>query len=237
MEIKIVFDKDTENKRYSTGWGISYLIDNNILFDTGEDWKYLADNFRTMKIDISNIETVVISHDHWDHTNGLWELIKLKKDIKVIACSGFGKEFKDKIKKLQGNLKEVNKITMIKKHIYTTGQIEGEYKSVSISEQALIFKTNKGISVLTGCSHPGIVEMLQIIKKHFPNEKLYFVGGGFHLMEADINDIENVVSAFKKMGVQKTAPSHCSGDNAEKIFKREYKGNFIKFKVGKTINV
>lgn len=237
MEIKIVFDKQSQNKRYSTGWGISYLIDNNILFDTGEDWKYLADNFRIMKINVSNIETVVISHDHWDHTNGLWGLIKLKKDIKIIVCAGIGKEFKNKVKKLQGNLNEVNKITMIKKDIYTTGKIEGEYKSAYMPEQALILKTKNGISVLTGCSHPGIVEMLQIIKKHFSNEKLYFVGGGFHLMDADINDIENVVSAFKKMGVQKAGPSHCSGYNAETIFKREYGENFIEFKVGKVINV
>jgi 7,8-dihydropterin-6-yl-methyl-4-(beta-D-ribofuranosyl)aminobenzene 5'-phosphate synthase len=237
MEIKIVFDKEAKNKKYLTGWGISYLIDNNILFDTGEDWKYLDDNLNFMKINIYDIKTVVISPAHWDHTNGLWGLIKLKKDIKIIACAGIGKEFKDNIKKLQGNLKEVNKITMIKKNIYTTGKIEAEYKSVYMPEQALILKTKNGISVLTGCSHPGIVEMLQIIKKHFSNEKLYFVGGGFHLMDADINDIEYVVNAFKKMGVQKAGPSHCSGYDAQTIFKRAYGKNFIELKVGKTINV
>ena len=44
MKIKILFDKDTKNKRLYTGWGVSFLIDEKILFDTGENGQWLMEN-------------------------------------------------------------------------------------------------------------------------------------------------------------------------------------------------
>jgi 7,8-dihydropterin-6-yl-methyl-4-(beta-D-ribofuranosyl)aminobenzene 5'-phosphate synthase len=104
-------------------------------------------------------------------------------------------------------------------------------------EQAIVLKTDNGISVLTGCAHPGIVDMLYLIKKHFQKEKMYFVGGGFHLMDTHKDNIENTVNAFKELGIQKAGPSHCSGDLAENIFKKEYGNNFMTLKAGQVINV
>ncbi|MBN1621510.1 MAG: MBL fold metallo-hydrolase [Endomicrobiales bacterium] len=237
MEIKIIFDKNSLNGGYSTGWGISYLVNNNILFDTGEDWQYLSNNFRIMGVDISNIEKVVISHNHWDHANGLWELLNSRQGLEVFVCSGFGREFRDKVNKLNGKLEEVNKIRKLDENIFVTGEITGEYKSKYMPEQAMVLQTDNGISVLTGCAHPGIVDMLYLVKRHFPNKRMYFVGGGFHLMDKHREEIENVVNGFKELGVQKVGPSHCTGDYAESMFKKHYGNNFINLKVGRVIEV
>jgi len=79
MEVKTLFNNETINKDLRRGWGLSFLIDQKILFDTGENGFWLLENMRNLNVDIERIKTVVISHDHWDHTGGLWEVLKNRK--------------------------------------------------------------------------------------------------------------------------------------------------------------
>jgi len=237
MKIKILFDKVTENKKLHTGWGISFLVDNSILFDTGESGSLLMKNMKNLKVNSNKIEAVVISHDHWDHQGGLWELLRKKKGLTVYTCPNFSAEFKNKVKKLKGNLKETKKIVEISRNIFVTGEIAGEYKGEYMPEQALVIKTKKGISLITGCAHPGIIKILTAVKKAFPNENIYTVLGGFHLMDNDGRLIKIIADEFKKRGVKKVGATHCSGPRAEEIFKLKYKKDFLPIKVGKEIQV
>ena len=128
MKVKILFDKNTNNKKLHAGWGVSFLIDKKVLFDTGENGSRLMENIRNLKVNIDTIEAVVISHDHWDHTGGLWELLKKKKGLSVYACPHFSREFKDKVKALHGTLVELEKFGEISRNIFSTGEIPGVYK-------------------------------------------------------------------------------------------------------------
>lgn len=235
MKIKTLFDKDTKNKKLHTGWGVSFLIDDRILFDTGEKGPWLIENMNNLGMDIAEIEAVVISHDHWDHTGGLWELLKAKNGLKVYACPGFSKEFKEKVKESQAELIEAAKLTEISRNIFITGEIPGAYNGRYMPEQAVVFKTENGLSVITGCAHPGILKMVEKVKVKFPGERIYFVLGGFHLKESDRRAIEIVVERFKEMEIKKVGPTHCSGPETEEIFKREYGDNFARIVVGETL--
>lgn len=195
------------------------------------------ENIENLNIDITKIKAVVISHDHWDHWGGLWELLKRKKGIMVYACPHFGREFKERVKELQGALIEVDKSKEISKNIFVSGEIPGAYHGRYMPEQALIIKTKNGITVITGCAHPGIVKMVRIIKEKFLRERIYLVFGGFHLKEEDRRAIEIVTERFKEMDVQKVGPTHCSGKEAERIFKNKYGKDFIPIKVGETLDV
>ena len=237
MKIITLFDKATKNKKLHTGWGVSFLVDNKILFDTGENGEWLIENMKILKVDIDKIQAVVISHDHWDHQGGLWSLLQKRKGLTVYVCLNFSREFKDKVKKLKGKLIENEKITEISKNIFVTGGIASEYKGKYTPEQALVIKTDKGVSVITGCAHPGIVKMLEEVKSNFPNCPIYSVLGGFHLKDKDTQVIKLTADKFKKMAIEKVGPTHCSGGVAEEIFKKRYEANFIQVETGEILNV
>ncbi|HOC03687.1 MAG TPA: MBL fold metallo-hydrolase [bacterium] len=238
MKIKILFDSNAAGKNLRSGWGFSALVDGKILFDTGENGEYLLKNMKSMGINPDDIEGIVISHDHWDHTGGLEALLKgKKKETPVYICPGFSAELKGLITNCGGRPVEVKKWQAIQKNIYTTGEITGTYKGSPMPEQSLVLKTENGFSVITGCAHPGILKIIYSVKEDFKAEKIYLVMGGFHFIETDKRIINLIVSEFKKMGVKKVGPTHCSGKQAEEIFKTEYGRNSLSINVGKTLEI
>lgn len=237
MRIEVLFDKEAKNKTFRTGWGVSFLIDEKVLFDTGENGKWLVSNIEKQKIDIDRIEAVVISHDHWDHTGGLWELLRKRKGLAVYACPGFGEEFKEKVKSFKGKLIETQKAAEISENIFVTGEIAGEYDNRYMPEQALVVRMKKGLIIITGCAHPGIIKIVEKVKIDFPKEQIYLALGGFHLMNLDRRAIEVIVDKFKELAILKAAPTHCSGKAAENIFKKKYGKNFISVQVGQVLDI
>ena len=237
MNIKVVFNSNGIREDFLTGWGLSFLIDDKILFDTGKDAKSLINNINKMKIDISLIEAVVISHDHWDHTGGLWELLKKKPNVNVYACPGFGMTFKRKVSEFSAKYFEVGNFTRVTSGIYSTGEIIGKYKEKNISEQALIIKTGKGFSVITGCSHPGIIKILERVKVQLSIQEFYAVFGGFHLKDHSMEDVKEIVKKFITLKIKRAGPTHCSGLDAEQIFREKYGDSFMEAKVGQVISV
>jgi len=234
MKVRIVFDKEGVNERFKSGIGFSALIGENILFDTGENWDYLYNNLTLLGRNISKIKKAVISHDHWDHTRGLWGLLKRNKGTKVYICPGFTKDFKKQASVLKGAQKENSSFFEIKKDVYVTGEINGRYNNSKMPEQALVLDTKKGVSVITGCAHPGIIKMLRIVKKQFKRKSFYAVLGGFHLLHKRTSDVRDIIKEFKALGVKKAGPSHCTGREAEKMFWQAYRENFIPVKSGST---
>ena len=237
MEIKILFNSSSNNDCLSVGWGLSFLIDKKIMFDAGEKGDLIANNINKLKADLSLVEAVVISHDHRDHTGGLWDVLKLGSNIKVYGCPGFSLEFKRRVSEFASKLIDADNFTLIAAGIYSTGEIIGTYKGENISEQALIIKTEKGFSVITGCAHPGIIKILDRVKMQLSINEFYAVLGGFHLKDHSIKDVEKIVKKFGELKVKRVGATHCSGTNAENIFKEKYRDNFLDMKVGQVITV
>lgn len=237
MEIKILFNDKAINNNFSIGWGLSLLIGEHILFDTGEKGDYLIRNIREMGIDLYQIGSIVISHDHWDHTGGLWGLLKQRRGVRVFACPHFSPEFMKRVRDFGGNLIEVKGFLEVVKNVFVTGEIEGTYKGMFLPEQAVVIKTEKGLTVITGCAHPGILKILDAVKERFADEKLYLIFGGFHLKDSDKRLINMIAERMKEMDIEKVGPMHCTGEDAEAIFKKIYNDNSISIKAGQTITV
>ena len=81
MQIRIIAVGSTKWEMFLCRWGISYLIGQDLLFDTFGDPYVFLRNAERMNIDLSKIKHIVISHDHWDHISGLWYVINRYKDI------------------------------------------------------------------------------------------------------------------------------------------------------------
>jgi len=237
MHAVILYDNQSSNDRFQSGWGFSCLVDGHILFDTGEAPESLFHNMAQFGVDPLDIEAVVISHNHWDHTGGLWELLKKCPGLPVYACPGFGEEFGNNVLKFKGNLVESLTFRKIDSRIAVTGEIPGQYKGESMPEQALTIKSKHGLTVITGCSHPGILNIIQRVKENFPNEVIHLVLGGFHLMNEEPKTIKSIVKSMKELGVENVGPTHCTGEEAQIIFKNSYRDHFIPIGVGKQLEM
>lgn len=226
--ISVVYDNYEFDPRLTTSWGISCLVEidgKTILFDTGGDSPTLLGNMEKLGIDPPQIDIVVLSHIHGDHVGGLYGFLEVNNKVTVYIPSSFPDSFRERITKAGASFIDVDKPTKIWNNVYSTGEL-----GTWIKEQSLIIDTDKGLVVISGCAHPGIANIVRKAKELLDNE-VYLVLGGFHSPPL------SVVQEFRELGVQKTAPSHCTGERATEAFKDEYKDNFIKSGVGKIIKI
>lgn len=234
ISIITIYDNYLSQSDLKNDWGFSCLVqtgDQNILFDTGTDGKILLDNMEKLKIDPKIVDSIVISHDHYDHYGGLADFLKQNNKVKIYILSAL-LQTKNIAEKLGAAVLEIDSPTKITENICTTGEL-----GTGIKEQSLIVKSNKGVIIITGCSHPGIVNIIKAAREQFSEESIYLVLGGFHLFQTSDSELKDIINSFRELGVQKAAPCHCSGDKARELFKQEYKEDFIDNGVGKVINI
>lgn len=93
-------------------------------------------------------------------------------------------------------------------------------------EQALCLSTRKGLVVLTGCGHPGIVNILSQVQMH-TGKKLLMAVGGFHLWKAEADVLQRTVDGVRRAGLERVAPMHCTGFAATKLFSDRFPGFFL----------
>lgn len=234
LRLDIVYDNNVWVEGLKPDWGFGCLIrgtGRTLLFDTGAKGDILLDNMAKMNIVPKDIELVFISHDHWDHTGGLPEILNQIEKPDVFLLKAFSQKTKDEVNKTDARLREITPPVSISDHVFTTGEM-----GTGIKEQALVLQTRKGLVVVTGCAHPGIVEMTRKAKEICKDDVLLVVGG-FHLVQHSDESINAVIDDLKKLGVHYAAPCHCSGDNARQLFKKAFGENYIEIGVGKSIDL
>jgi 7,8-dihydropterin-6-yl-methyl-4-(beta-D-ribofuranosyl)aminobenzene 5'-phosphate synthase len=99
-------------------------------------------------------------------------------------------------------------------------------------EQSLVLDTTEGLVVVTGCAHPGIVEIVKKAKQTL-NKDVYLVLGGFHLLGLSDSQIQRIIQQLRDLGVRKVGPSHCTGERPIELFKQEYREDFVPIGVGR----
>jgi 7,8-dihydropterin-6-yl-methyl-4-(beta-D-ribofuranosyl)aminobenzene 5'-phosphate synthase len=197
-----------------------------ILFDTGGEMAILAHNLEALGIDVDTIDFIVLSHEHWDHVGGLNTILDNNRDVKVYLPGVFPYHIKSNIRIKDVEIIETSNATVVCDCVSTTSVLEGNPR-----EQGLILKTDKGLIVLTGCSHPGVDEIVENAKK-LTGEDIYLVMGGYHLGSASSTRINSIIERLIEMDVEKVAPSHCTGDDARDLFKDKFGENCISVGVG-----
>ena len=235
MALTIVYDNaPADDPALRSDWGFGCVVDvdkRRILFDTGESGDILLSNMKHLGVDPASIDVVVISHIHSDHAGGLRAILSANSKLTVYVPSSFPMDFKRSIEKTGAKLVEVTASREIMKGVFTTGEM-GKH----IREQALVARTERGLIVITGCAHPGIVEVVKRAAA-LGGAKPYAVIGGFHTMGLSDARLEKIISSFRDAGVKRVAPCHCSGNRARQLFLKAYGEGYIDAKPGSVIQL
>jgi 7,8-dihydropterin-6-yl-methyl-4-(beta-D-ribofuranosyl)aminobenzene 5'-phosphate synthase len=232
--ITVVYDNNRGAPGISPDWGFSCLITGTpqpILFDTGASAKTLLNNMRRLGITPGEIQVVFLSHFHGDHTGGLARLLEKNSRPTVCYPASFPVKFTEALRRAGIKTLAVRAAAKIGDGVYTTGEI-----GTWIKEQSLMIPTEKGIVLITGCAHPGIVKIVTAVRTIL-GSNVYFVMGGFHLGGLGENQLTEIINAFKKLGVASVGPCHCSGDTARRLFKIAYGRYYVDIGAGSVINL
>lgn len=233
MHITVVYDNHAYRQDLETGWGFSAYINRgtkSILFDTGPGDALLG-NMEKLEIEPRCIDTVVLSHIHPDHTGGLESFLEKNPEIVVYLPESFPGVFKEGVKAHGAKVIEVGQAVEIYENVWSSGQL-GKW----VKEQSLVIQTDKGLVVISGCAHPGIVNIITAAKDLMRDE-IFLVTGGFHLEWASKNKIQKVITFFKKSGVQYVGLCHGSGSRAKGLFEEHFGRNYINVGAGKKITL
>jgi len=235
-------------------WGLSFLLrtkNNTILFDAGRNISAYY-NAQLLGIDLNEIDKIVLSHSHSDHTGGLryiLERMDKRKEIEIIAHPDIWSEryarydneknkyvgipfLQEELKKYGAYFHLTRESIEISKEMITSGEIpvltdfeemnsgkirrlilkDGKYiEDKLLDDLAIFFKSDKGLIIITGCAHRGIVNTIYHAQNLTGIKNVYAVIGGAHLFEASQERIDLTINALEKLNVKKIGLCHCTG--------------------------
>lgn len=234
MQITIVYDNHAYDPMARVSSGFACLVktaESTLLFDTGIHGPTLLYNFKQLGFNPLEIEDIVISHIDPDHVGGLFNFLEENRNVRVFVPRSFPEPFKDLITLHGAKVVEICRRKKIHPGIETTGEM-----GVWIKEQALILTTERGVVVIMGDSHLGIINMIRKVKRQ-TREKVFLIIGGFSISGESPEDVKPIVKSFRRLGVEKIAPCHSIGERAREILHETYNENYIECGVGKVIEI
>jgi len=176
VKLSIAYDSEAE-KGYETGWGFAVVIEADhhiMLFDCGWDGHLLRRNLGRLGYNMADIETVFLSHAHWDHIGGLTEVLQdasMGRDLTVVLHEGFSQNLRNEIGRKATTLNIAGPKEIVP-GISSTGVLGS-----GVKEQALVVKAGSHCVVVTGCAHPG---MRSILERASELGRIDVAVGGFH---------------------------------------------------------
>jgi len=164
-----------------------------------------------------------LSSEHPDHRNGVYKLYPLHPKMSV----HFLEAFYDKA------FGEATAIGM---------KVEREMRPYELipgdpPEQSLAIETSKGIVLIVGCSHPGVVTIVEQVRKQRGADSIRLLIGGMHMFRQNETQIRIQIARLKDLKVQRVMPAHCSGDLAAALFKEMYGESFEPLGAGKILRL
>jgi 7,8-dihydropterin-6-yl-methyl-4-(beta-D-ribofuranosyl)aminobenzene 5'-phosphate synthase len=240
--------------------GVSFLLEGvkgsdvmRILVDVGQDSQALLNNMKLMNISPAIIDAVVLTHCHYDHTQGVARMLREigRKDIQVIAHRDIFRlnfvtepylrhvgimpgDSREEIEKAGGSLLLTRDPVKLMSGITTTGEVkrQTDFEEVGIAlktieggevvddqmldDISVVAKVNgKGLVIVTGCSHAGIVNIARHAMELTDCEKIEGIIGGLHLIDAPDDRIKRTGEELSKLNPKWICAGHCTGFKAQ----------------------
>jgi len=222
-----------DNRPYKEGlipsWGLSVGLkdkDGWTLFDLGNSPDIFLHNFQSLGGDLREVNRIVFSHLHHDHTGGLGAFRDIGRPIELYLPEPIPDRESENLKAWGFEVKFVDPPGVNIDDLWILPILHG-----SPAEQLLIMETGRGMVMLTGCAHFGIenglIEVWERFKRPFG-----LICGGFHLAFRSKIELNQVLGKFKTLPVDRIAPCHCTGDRAIEAFSRTFPDKFLRVGTG-----
>ena len=240
--------------------GVSFLLEGakgsdvmRILVDVGQNSQALLNNMKLMNISPSIIDAVVLTHCHYDHTQGVAKMLREigKRDIQVIAHRDIFRlnfvtepylrhvgimpgDSREEIEKAGGSLLLTRDPVKLMSGITTTGEVkrQTDFEEVGIAlktieggevvddqmldDISVVANINgKGLVIVTGCSHAGIVNIARHAVELTGCDKIEGIFGGLHLVDASDVRIRRTSEELSKLNPEWICVGHCTGFKAQ----------------------
>jgi len=257
--------------------GVSFLLEGakgsdvmRILVDVGQNSQALLNNMKLMNISPSIIDAVVLTHCHYDHTQGVARILKEigRRDIQVIAHRDIFRlnfvtepylrhvgimpgDSREEIEKAGGSLLLTKGPVKLMSGITTTGEVKRQtyFEEVGIAlktiqnggvvddpmldDISVVVNVNrKGLVIVTGCSHAGIVNIAKHAMGLTGCEKIEGILGGLHLVDASDVRIKRTSEELSKLNPKWICVGHCTGFKAQVELYRAFRERFSPLQTG-----
>ena len=257
--------------------GFSAFVDVNeesILVDTGRGVGILP-NAMVFGKDLKQVKKICVSHGHFDHTEGLPQVLGLARGAEVHAHPGIFQErisdrkmgemvikrfvgipfLREYLEMLGANFRLDAGFREIADGVFLTGEVprktsfeKGDkdllvpmgktfVQDPILDDQSLVIRTKKGLVVVFGCAHSGMINILHHAREKTGEERVHAVLGGTHLGFLTQEQLEASIQELKAMNPDVVAVSHCTGMRAACRLMQEFGERFSFAHVGSTFQL
>lgn len=232
------------------------IDEHRVLFDTGAS-NLIRQNATYLGINLEDINAIIISHGHYDHTGGLpyiWGSSRIvplylhpfaltnryRISQNIVKDIGIPLHVKELINNNISWIRYVQKPVQLLPHLWLTGPIprvhpqeahldkffldtSAQQLDLIPDDQAIYILSAKGLIVLLGCAHAGVINTIVYIRELTRSLPLLAIIGGMHLQEMPATHIEWTAAQLKKFQPSLIIPTHCTGAKASSILKDHFK--------------
>lgn len=240
MKIITLIENQVNSPALTGELGLSLYIetdDKKILFDTGQTGLFLQ-NAQKLGIAISEIDALILSHGHYDHTGGLYPFLEANKKAIIYAKDElFEPKYSGKTRfigtlrdenTLSGRLTVVHTMIEVTKDVFIQPTIDlhfsidtnftNLYKKEGISflpdtfedELFLIIKDNDHVNIITACSHRGITNICETASAQF-KLPVNLILGGFHMKDCGVEQYMHISRYLHTLQPKLIGACHCTG--------------------------
>lgn len=227
------------NNSFICEHGFSALIETggkNILVDAGATGIAVTHNLRLLGIEPEDVDVIVLSHGHNDHTGGLSRVparIIAHPDAfynrYLVAPTGAKFDLTCPYPETLGERVEFHREPVcLSAGVWTTGEVKRSHPWEMLNvfeiekngktqpdevmdDMGVVISSQKGLVVIAGCSHAGIINIVEQAIEISGIKNVYCVIGGFHLIGPGEAKIDRTIKELKRLAVKKVVPIHCTG--------------------------